>query len=281
MLSVLGGAWHPHFFCAHRPVVNRRLAFGLGLSAAIHALLLFLTVSPLPRSEAGSHDRPIGKFIARLAPATARGALGRPEVFVTAASSIKRTSFSAKASKPGAFRTLVATPSPPHAIARRSDDVRVATAVPNEPPAADNEPVQRPTGLFTLPRIAFGAQGHRPVDAPRPTPPSQAYYAQMMAMEAELTRAAQLQQLASRLTQLSGDWLHPGADLEGRCWLGTKDGATFSCEPSELRDLFASRERELMNILQATRSLGRPATGVSIAYRDGRYSASVLIDEAR
>jgi hypothetical protein len=83
---------------------------------------------------------------------------------------------------------------------------------------------------------------------------------------------------ASQLGQLSTSWSRPNQNIEGKCRLGPESEPVFSCEPREMRDLVEAGERQLANTLQAIRSLGMPATGVSISYRDGQYGVTLLID---
>lgn len=142
-----------------------------------------------------------------------------------------------------------------------------------------NWTAEPPAEQYHVPQSPFGTTVKRSDDASlQYARPSYIDPAQNLAAQAAQTRAMQFQLLASQLGQLSGSWLRPNRNIEGKCRLGPESEPVFSCAPSEMRDLVEAGERQLASTLQAIRSLGMPATGVSISYRDGRYGVSLLGD---
>ncbi|MES2354211.1 MAG: hypothetical protein V4568_07375 [Pseudomonadota bacterium] len=154
-----------------------------------------------------------------------------------------------------------------------TNNATVANAGTVETPR--NNADQMPISGVSLPKTTWGPSGQNIFRPSMPTLGSQVYYQQMMASQATQARGNQVQQLTTRLSQLTNEWPHRDKSIEGKCWLSEGDQQNLECAPNELKEIFAGRENEVLNLLSAIRSLGNPATRLIITYQQSRYDVSL------
>ena len=183
-----------------------------------------------------------------------------------------------------------AAPAPPAIVPKRPATRAVAVrkpavvAEPSPPPATEPTVVSVPVEeairgvAFGPPRIGFAGVPRKRWVAPPQEPVAMAVPRPDVARlaQAHAAREAGRSQIVDALHRQSSQWQLPSDAHDGACALHAEPEAHLACDSDTLMAALAPQEAVLAALLKTYRGMDPGASGLAIAYAEGRYRLAIL-----